>query len=226
MSAHPFCVIAAIAAACLAAGCMSGGQVDMPHASTARPSLATALASPTGGAIFGGSSFYRPLFEDRRPRMVGDTIVININESLSASQSSASSAERNSSMGMSVPIVQGILGKSFQGAGVSGSDDNKLDSKGATSNVNVFTGTITATVIEVLVNGNLVVAGERQIGINHNAEFVRFAGVVTPASIQLGNQVSSTQVADVRLEYVGRGYIDSAQAMPWLQRFFMSVAPF
>jgi flagellar L-ring protein precursor FlgH len=33
-------------------------------------------------------------------------------------------------------------------------------------------------------------------------------------------------VADVRLEYVGRGYIDQAQAMPWLQRFFLSVSPF
>ncbi len=198
----------------------------MHHASTARPTAAAFPAMPTGGAIFAGSGFYRPLFEDRRPRMVGDTVVININESLSASQSSASSAQRNTSMGMSVPIIQGLLGKSFQGASVSGSDDNKLDSKGATSNVNVFTGTITATVIEVLSNGNLVVAGERQIGINHNAEFVRFSGVVTPASIQVGNQVSSTQVADVRLEYVGRGYIDSAQAMPWLQRFFMSVAPF
>jgi flagellar L-ring protein precursor FlgH len=215
-----------LAATTLVAGCMSGGQVDMHHASTARPSPVSGLGAPTGGAIFAGGGFYRPLFEDRRPRMVGDTLVININESLSASQTSASSAERNSSMGMSVPIIQGLLGKSFQGAGVTGSDDNKLDSKGATSNVNVFTGTITATVIEVLVNGNLVVAGERQIGINHNAEYVRFSGVVTPASIQVGNQVSSTQVADVRLEYVGRGYIDSAQAMPWLQRFFMSVAPF
>ncbi len=218
--------LAASGISLILAGCVSGGQVEMHHPMTARPTPIAQAAEPVDGAIFVGTNQYRPLFEDRRPRWVGDTIVININEALNASQTSASSAERNSSMAMGIPLIQGLLGKSFQGAAVTGSDDSKLASTGATSNANVFTGTMTVTVIDVLSNGNLMVSGERQIGINHNAEFVRFSGVVNPASIQVGNQVSSTQVADVRLEYVGRGYIDSAQAMPWLQRVFMSVAPF
>jgi len=55
---------------------------------------------------------------------------------------------------------------------------------------------------------------------------VRFSGVVNPATVSAANTVSSTQVADARLEYRGNGYIDEAQTMPWLARFFLSVLPF
>ena len=82
------------------------------------------------------------------------------------------------------------------------------------------------TVIEVLPNGNLLVSGEKQIGINQGSEFVRFSGVVNPATISPANAVSSTQVADARLEYRGNGYIDEAQTMGWLARFFLTFLPF
>nr|MBP6999675.1 flagellar basal body L-ring protein FlgH [Tepidiphilus sp.] len=40
------------------------------------------------------------------------------------------------------------------------------------------------------------------------------------------NTVDSTSVADARIEYVGSGYIDEAQKMGWLQRFFLNFLPF
>lgn len=208
------------------AGCVSGGQVQMHTPMTARPQPAPAPAKAVDGAIFAANGPYRPLFEDRRARFVGDTIVVTINERISANRQSRSSADRTASTSLSIPLIKGLPGKSLQGAGVSGDSNTAFEGKGESSNSNVFTGTITTTVVEVLVNGNLIVAGDKQIGLNHNSEFIRFSGVVTPASIQNGNTVSSTQVADVRLEYLGRGYIDQAQAMPWLQRVFLSVLPF
>jgi flagellar L-ring protein precursor FlgH len=81
-------------------------------------------------------------------------------------------------------------------------------------------------VIEVLPNGNLRVAGEKQIGIRQNSEVLRFSGVVDPERIQAGNVVSSTQVADARLDYRGGGYIEEAQIQGWLARFFNSWSPF
>jgi len=50
--------------------------------------------------------------------------------------------------------------------------------------------------------------------------------VVNPVNISAGNTVSSTRVADARIEYKGRGYLSEAQTMGWLQRFFLSAAPF
>ena len=78
---------------------------------------------------------------------------------------------------------------------------------------------------EVLPNGNLLVTGEKQIGVNQNVDVLRFSGIVNPTHIRGGNVVSSTQVAEARLEQRGRGDVGRIQGMGWLTRFFLSVAP-
>jgi flagellar L-ring protein precursor FlgH len=70
------------------------------------------------------------------------------------------------------------------------------------------------------------VSGEKQMLINQGNEFVRFSGVVNPTTISGTNTVFSTQVADAKIEYSAKGYIDESQQMGWLQRFFLNVAPF
>lgn len=227
---NPLVFRCGVAAASIAAagltGCVSGGHVQVHQAPTARPVLAQPAAKANDGAIFSALAGFRPLFEDRRARAIGDTVVITIAERLQASVTSRSSSDRTGSTSLSIPIINKLPGKSFMGAQLGANSETQFAGKGETSNLNVFQGTITTTVVETLANGNLVVSGERQIGLNHNAEIIRFSGVVTPAAIRQGNTVISTEVADVRLEYFGRGYIDQAQAMPWLQRFFLSVLPF
>jgi flagellar L-ring protein precursor FlgH len=215
------CVFAALMAM---SGCATEGQVGVREPTTARPAVVAAPAIANGG-IFQVAG-YQPLFEDRRARNVGDSLTVILNEKLSASRSVDSNAQRTGSASFSVPSVVGLPGKSFQGATLGASSDNKFEGKGASTADNAFTGTITVTVIEVLPNGNLVVSGEKQIGINRNSETVRLSGVVNPVTIVSGNSVSSTQIADARLDYRGKGYIDEAQTMGWLSRLFLSIMPF
>jgi len=84
--------------------------------------------------------------------------------------------------------------------GLEASTSNSFEGKGTAGNENQFAGTITVTVVEVLPNGNLVVSGEKQVGINQGVETLKFAGVVDPLTIMPGNTVSSTQVADARMQ--------------------------
>jgi len=77
----------------------------------------------------------------------------------------------------------------------------------------------------VLPNGHLIVAAEKQIGVNANVDVLRFSGQVDPRAIAPGNSVQSTQIANVRIEQRGRGQQAEAQAMGWLARFFMNVMP-
>jgi flagellar L-ring protein precursor FlgH len=168
----------------------------------------------------------RPLFEDRRARAVGDVLTININEVTAASKKSGSTAARNGSTDMSVSGLFGLPGKSLLGSNLSANSVSSFGGTGDSASNNAFTGIITVTVTEVLPNGNLLVSGEKQIGINQGSEFVRFSGVVNPATVSAANTVSSTQVADVRLEYRGNGYIDEAQTMGWMARFFLTFLAF
>jgi flagellar L-ring protein precursor FlgH len=207
-------------------GCSSMvDTVKVQEPTTIRPWPQPESAAATGG-IFNDNVSFRPLFEDKRARYVGDTLTISLNEKLQASRNASSNASHKGDTSAAVPLVQGLPGKSFQGMALSANTATTFEGKGGSSADNLFTGTITVTILEVLPNGNLVVSGEKRIGIAQNSEKLRFSGVVNPVTIQAGNVVSSTQVADARIDYRGSGYIDEAQTMGWLSRFFMTILPF
>ncbi|MGP3590012.1 flagellar basal body L-ring protein FlgH [Vagococcus sp. WN89Y] len=170
---------------------------------------------------------YQPLFEDRRPRNVGDTLTIVLQENVSASKSSSANASRDSKASFGLDTTPRYLEGLFGNArgDLSASGGNEFNGKGGANASNTFSGTLTVTVDQVLINGNLHVVGEKQIAINQGTEFIRFSGVVNPRTISGSNTVPSTQVADARIEYVGNGYINEAQNMGWLQRFFLNLSP-
>jgi len=90
---------------------------------------------------------------------------------------------------------------------------------------NDFTGTITVTVIEVLPNGNLLVAGEKQLAVSSEEEVIRISGVVNPSDL-VRNSTTSSKVADLRLEYRGRGFGDDANKPGWFTNVLLKLSPF
>lgn len=220
----------------LSSALLSGCAYVVPHPPLVRGETTVQPTPPepaqANGAIFQvGQAMnygYQPLFEDRRPRNVGDTLIILLKENVSASKSSSASASRDGSIGLgfdALPrFMQGLFGGDRAATDVSGNND--FAGKGGAAAKNTFSGTITVTVKQVLANGNLQVVGEKQIAINQGTEFIRFSGVVNPRTISGKNTVESSQVADARIEYVGNGYINEAQRMGWLQRFFLNLSPF
>jgi flagellar L-ring protein precursor FlgH len=205
------------------AGCAVAPTTIVQGPTTVRPQPSTANG-PANGAIF-QSVAYRPMFEDRRARLVGDILTIVISEKTSAAKANGNSASKTGSTSISTPSLFGVSASTTAKLGMSTSNSNKFEAKGAETASNTFTGTLSVTVIEVLSNGNLVVSGEKQVAFDTGAEFVRFSGVVSPDNIGSGNIVSSTQVADARVEYRTNSHVDSAEMMSLLTRFFLSVIP-
>ncbi len=180
-------------------------------------------AVPTTGAIFNAAT-YRPLFEDHRARLVGDTLTVQIVEKINASAKSTSSVDKGGSIDAGVTAVPGVKNIGTR-TSLAATSANTFEGKGSTESSNDFSGTITVVVREVLPNGHLVIAGEKQIGVNNSVDLLRFAGQLDPRAIQPGNTVSSTQIANVRVEHRGRGAQADAQVMGWLARVFLSVLP-
>ncbi|HEX7935143.1 MAG TPA: flagellar basal body L-ring protein FlgH [Paraburkholderia sp.] len=189
---------------------------------TAMPPMPPQAQAP--GSIYNPGYAGRPLFEDQRPRNVGDILTIVIQENVNATKSSGSGVNRSGTTSFDVPTA-GFLGGLFSKANLSSAGANKFAATGGANASNTFSGTITVTVTGVLPNGNLMVSGEKQMLINQGNEFVRFSGVVNPNTISNLNAVYSTQVADAKIEYSAKGYVDEAENMGWLQRFFLNVSP-
>lgn len=208
---------------------ITSGCAYVPHKSVIdnEPTLEYAEPAPreANGSIFQSASGFHPLFDDRRPRHVGDTLTVVLDEQVSASKSSASNANRTGSAGLSPTLVPDEIDK-LRELGFNLDSESTFQGGGGSNASNTFTGTITVTVIKVLPNGNLQVKGEKQIGINQGREYIRFAGIVNPRNISGQNTVPSTQIAEARIEYVGDGYINEAQHMGWLQRLLLNLSPF
>ena len=207
------------------AGCNTVPPTNVHQPMTARPAPRGDFPPPTNGSIY-QASYNRPLFEDRKARYVGDTLTVKITESTSASTKSDTQAQRSDTVNASISNMANVPGKSLLGLGVTGSSSTNFSGKGEDVNNNAFNGSMTVTVIEVLPNGNLLVSGEKQLAIGRQQEFVRVSGVVNPAYVDASNTVPSSQIADARIEYKSAGFVNEAQVMGWLARFFLSVLPF
>jgi flagellar L-ring protein precursor FlgH len=70
-----------------------------------------------------------------------------------------------------------------------------------------FTARITAMVVDVLPNGNLVIKGRREIRIDAETKLIEFSGVVRRVDIRADNTILSELVSDARVSYVGEGQL-------------------
>ncbi len=199
-------------------------KVEVMTPTSVRPLSPVASDAVPTGSIFQSAS-YRPLYEDHRARLVGDTITVQIVEKVAAKQSSTSSVDRSGTVGGSISALPLLPASLLGRATVSGNTSNKFAGQGSTQNSNDFSGTITATVVEVLPNGHLIIAGEKQIGVNDSVDTLRFSGQVDPRAIVPGNTVPSASIANVRVEQRGRGAQAEAQRIGWLSRFFLNLLP-
>lgn len=219
---------------CLSLCLMAGGcetlrqvpQVDPVDPALVRPlARASAPPPPVTGSLFHAAT-YRPAFEDRRARHVGDSLTIQIVENISATQKSSSTVDRSSKADAGVSALPFLSKTLTDKLSVGASSANAFSGKGGTESANTFSGSITVTVVEVLRNGHLLLSGEKQIGVNANVDVLRFSGTVDPQFVQAGNVVPSSQVANARIESRSRGAQGEVQSIGWLQRAFLSVMPF
>ena len=214
------------------------GCAELPSASkqslvngetTARPEVQEKVATSKGSLVptsKPAAANQKGLFEERRAVRVGDTLTVMLNETTRASKDIGTNARRLSSNGLNAGfnMSTGTATPTTLNSGVNTNGNTNFDSKGGSSASNQFLGTITVTVLEVLPNGNLNVAGEKRLAVGHEEEVIRFGGIVSPSNLQ-GNTVLSSQVADARIEYRGQGITDQIQNPGMLTKLFSKFSP-
>ena len=182
-------------------------------------------ALPMSGAIYTERT-YRSMFEDRRASKVGDVITIMIAEKSSTNKINNTKSENTGSAVNNLGALGGLSAGAMKNANVNGAGERTLESTDTGNITNAFNSSLTVTVVDVLEGGNLVVQGEKQIGYDRGADFIRFSGIVSPQLIAKGNVISSTQVADARIEYRTNAQVDQSAIASMMNRLFYSILPF
>ncbi len=178
---------------------------------------------PSNGAIY-QSGREVALFENPIAHHVGDIVTIVLNEQTAAQKSS--STNTNKATSVALPGMT-ILGKALTVHGVpimsnNIADTTKFAGEGDSAQSNSLQGYVTVTVQKVLPNGNLYVKGQKWIGINQGQEYVMMSGVIRPIDLASDNSIPSSQVANAKISYGGKGALADANAQGWLSRFFNS----
>lgn len=176
------------------------------------------------------------LYEDNKARRLNDIVTIRVVENISGSGKADTSTGRKSSLDAGVDDLFGAplnlntnnlygRGKTFSPT-VKGSMQDDFKGSGETTREGKLIGTITAKVVEVMPNGNLVLEARKEITINREKQILVLRGMARPDDIANDNTIESNRITDAEIYFVGNGVIQDKQGPGWLVRFLDKVWPF
>jgi len=217
----------------LAAGCATPRPVKID---TSNIPMQGSHHAYTAGSIWPGETTRNSFFQDLRARNVGDTVTVTISEKTSATKEATTSTARTSNNDIAIKKFLGLplkFGMSdFLGQGqpfspeVASNYDSALDGSGTTKRSGQFSASITARVVEVLGNGNLVIEGKKDTILNNEHQYLVLSGIIRPEDLSVDNHVDSNLISDARIEYSGKGVIADEQRPGWMMRILDNVWPF
>ncbi len=189
--------------------------------------LATARALQ-GPATTGSSiAWMTGLGLDPRARSVNDLVTIRVVESVVATGSADSSLSKKSSAAASVTNLAGAetwLPSTVDPTSLIGAaSDTDFKGGGSTTRTGTLNATITARVVEMMPNGDLVLEGAREVDINGDRQIIVLTGVVRTADIDRNNVVLSPSIGQLRIRYFGRGLIRDNLKPGWLVRIINKI---
>lgn len=233
----------------LAAGCavltLAGCNAARQQASPLPPIGPTqTITEPEQAAANPGSMFNDAeadlLFSDSRARRVGDIVLIKVVENAKGKNKADTTAERDSTNNYGVGAffgqdnasinpfnpTGGLGGRTGTSALFQTNSNSKLDGKGETKRENTVTATIAARVVRSLPGGLLQVEGARETRINEETQYIVVSGLVRTRDVASDNSVLSSQMADSRIAYYGKGVLADKQRSGWFTRLMDNFWPF
>ena len=171
------------------------------------------------------------LFDDNRARKVGDIILVKIVETSKAKHKADTKADRESTNNIGVAAAFGRSSLTSlipigPNPAVQTSTKTEHEATGETKRENYITATMGARVVQVLPNGVMQVQGAREIKVNDETQYMVVSGLVRQRDIDQDNSILSTQMADSRIDYYGKGVLADKQKGGWLTRLLDMVWPF
>jgi flagellar L-ring protein precursor FlgH len=216
----------------LASGCASKAGDELAAGfSLTYPESIPAQRQATGSIYDNGVGLY----PNRRIYMagdvkIGDILTIILNETAQASRSSGLNAERateNSLLGQAQTGALFPAGAFFdfgeKGIGETSISSNGTGSADQSASLN---GSLSAVVVDIMDNGNLVILGEKRLTLTEGSEVIEVRGVIRPEDIQPNNTVLSRRIANAEISYSGSGDLARAVRPSWGTRVFMGLWPF
>jgi flagellar L-ring protein FlgH len=159
-------------------------------------------------AATASSAQIQSMFADPKANQVGDALTVIIQENASASNRTSTKTAKNSKTAISstIPGAGNIL-DFIPLHSLDSGFDNEYTGDASTSRSARLTARMTVTVVGKKPNGDLIIEGVRTLKINGENEAIYVNGSVNSAMVRRDNTVLSSSIADLQIEYTGKGTI-------------------
>ncbi len=174
------------------------------------------------------------LFRDLRAFQSLDLITIIIDESSEGRKKAETDAESKFSLTAAISNFFGIETKSWASNNealdpsnlLNATTDSKFEGDGETTREGELKARISAIIMEVLPNGLLRIEGTKIVSVNSEEEIMVISGLVRQPDVDAFNQISSSRIANMRIDFYGRGVVAENQQPGWLARIIRNIWPF
>lgn len=178
----------------------------------------------SAGAIFQSANGYSGLVTGTRARQLGDMVTIILTEATTTNKSTTGQTSREGSLGITPP-TRGPL-DFLDPEALKAAAEASFTGGGNAAQQSRLNGAVAVTIAAIYPNGTAEVVGEKQMMLSQGDEWVQFAGRIRLVDIDGDNRLASSQVANARIIYSGKGAVQQASRPGWLSRFFNSISPF
>jgi flagellar L-ring protein precursor FlgH len=207
------------------------GPITMVKPAAFPVTVAPEVASGDGSVFPAASE--GSLYEPRRDWRIGDLVTIDIVTATTANDTDNDSLKRTGTVTntltsfMGVPLNFGLnaTGTPFSPSINAASNQSYAGAGSAAATSNV-TGQVEAVITHIDPNGTLALAGRTNVNLNGNVTSIVVTGYASPDDIAANTTISSNNVADMNVQYVGNGPINDAHQVPWLQQLLSKFWPY
>jgi flagellar L-ring protein precursor FlgH len=172
----------------------------------------------------------RSMFADRKAARVGDIVTVVVSETAATQSSQSKKTNKDGSLDASVSsfLFPGSRLGTHNGAlpATSMSAGSTFSGGGQVANSQSLSARAAVLVSDVLPNGNLAVEGVRVVTFSGETQYIVLHGIIRPDDITSANTVASTNIADVRIEFISEGSLTDAQKKSWLLKLADKLRPF
>ena len=188
------------------------------------------------------SAHAQSMFERRSPNQIdqytnfsakrrGDLLTIFINESTDVENRDERAMDKTGSSDLDASFGYGLTGGLGTAAGTATYDQATSGSRNFSGDTELriarqFADRFTVVVVDVLPNGNLLVAGERNIFVQGDSRTLKLSGIVRQLDLLATNSVPSQLVANMKIELKGKGPEQSFSNQGWLGKRLNRIWPF
>ena len=187
-------------------------------------------ASANGSLWPTNNASERGMIADHKASRAGDIITIVVNENAIAQSSQSKKSTRDASLNDSVQ--QFLFANSKFGThngglpGIQLGGTSTYSGGGDVSNSQSLSARAAVLVTDVLPNGNMVIEGARIVTFSGETQYVVLHGLVRIDDVTRDNTVTSSNIADARVEFYSEGQLTDAQKRGWFSKLYERLRPF